>query len=78
LLYPNPADIYITLNLPGKLSAENSEAWFYNTLGQEVYNTFIAGEKNEVRVDVSLLPPGIYFVRLVCSDKTYATKFVKR
>ena len=66
-VYPNPAADYLTVN------AENiSHITVINTLGQVVSD--MKAEGNEVRVDVSQLPAGNYFVKVRTEGKIRTRK----
>jgi len=70
-IHPNPASDYIEIKIDNKLSesSELSESYFikiYNTFGQCVMQSSLPspfGEGQGVRLDVSHLPTGIYFLR---------------
>lgn len=70
---PNPARIRAALSF-----AVKEKAWatvrLYNTLGQRVATLFEGtpspGESRRLRVDVSDLPSGVYFVRLKANGRT--------
>ena len=66
-VYPNPAADYLTVN------AENiSRITIINTLGQVVSD--MKADGNEVRVDVSQLPAGNYFVKVRTEGKIRTRK----
>ena len=71
-LYPNPATNKITLE---SSSNEAKNFTVINSLGKTVMSFESTGTETEV--DVSNLPPGVYFVMLN-GDKTGAMKFVKQ
>ncbi|PKL85756.1 MAG: hypothetical protein CVV22_06260 [Ignavibacteriae bacterium HGW-Ignavibacteriae-1] len=74
-LYPNPATEYITITKPseGFEPSEGSEIKIINTLGECVMTVETQHAESLQRIDVSHLPPGVYFLRI--GDKT--RKFVK-
>lgn len=76
-LYPNPAGNRIIANgLP--FAIERIE--IYNVLGQPVYieQQETVNKKQETSIDVSLLPPGVYFIQLIGEKERWQGKFVKK
>ncbi len=55
LLYPNPTDGFVTVTMKNLRRVE-----IVNLLGQCVVE--VQGEGDQYRVDISCLPPGVYFV----------------
>ena len=73
-LMPNPADKYIDLRINGNVNVK--EALVYNAFGQLIQTVELTD--NHVRIDLSNMAAGMYFVR-VNSDNVIATKkFIKR
>ncbi len=68
-LYPNPASTQITIQSTNKLINNIS---ITNMVGQNVYSS--SYNENKVTIDISALPPGVYFVKTNGSD---VKKFVK-
>jgi chitinase len=69
-LYPNPASNYIYISLPA--DAVNGVK-VYNVFGTSVLTQISASGTGRQRIDVSGLPPGVYFIR--AGEKMY--KFIK-
>lgn len=65
-VYPNPTSGI--LNIAGE-NIESSE--IYNYLGQSILTT------KENKIDLSSYPAGVYFVKILTSDKTITVKFIK-
>jgi len=64
-LYPNPASDYIEINSSSLSGNKEEEIKIYNALGVCVIDLTPALSEGEgVRVDVSHLPAGVYFVRV--------------
>ena len=75
-IIPNPATYYITISSPliewsglfGSPLAEGQGVFIYNTLGNCVSHTpslrATLLKEGNIRIDVSHLPPGVYFVRI--------------
>jgi len=69
-LYPNPAKDFIVIN-----NLENdSSIKLFNLLGEMIYDG-IAGD--EIKIDISNFPSGIYFAEWRTGDKVIVKKFVK-
>jgi hypothetical protein len=62
--YPNPADrsFEVSYNLPG--TALNGYITITSLTGITVLKNRLPGQSGLVRPDISLLPPGIYFIRI--------------
>jgi len=67
-IYPNPVSNELTVVLP----TVNANLAIYNSVGQKVYEK--VANSLEVKVDVSALPKGMYFVRV---NNISTQKFVK-
>ncbi|MFH0895756.1 MAG: T9SS type A sorting domain-containing protein [Bacteroidota bacterium] len=71
LIYPNPTNNQITIQTT---QSKNSFILsIFNSIGKEVIKQNVNPQENEVKIDVSTLPPGIYFVKI----QNYTGKFVK-
>jgi hypothetical protein len=82
-VYPNPTKDYVRVEVQSdftKASAENSskyevgEMWLFDIFGREVARKNITSE--QTNVDVSLLPDGVYFYRVVLEEVSYFGKIV--
>lgn len=74
-IFPNPVnDALIISGLPNKKSALK----VFNSLGNEVLHQVIAPATNQLRIDVSFLAAGIYFVSCRNEDKELRSSFVKQ
>ena len=67
-LYPNPASTELTISASGIISSVS----IANLIGQSVYNQNCNADK--VMVNISDLPPGVYFVKV---NDSVVRKFVK-
>ncbi len=65
---PNPAinDVYFSYNLNGKTSDAYLE--LYNSQGQFLWKKYLPQGSQEMNVDVSDLPSGIYFYRIISRE----------
>ena len=73
-IYPNPVDSDFTVTLK-KTSTRNSELEIYNILGEKVYKSRIQNQKSEI--NISDLPGGIYFVKLISEKQIFTKKIIK-
>jgi hypothetical protein len=68
--YPNPAKDYVIIN-----SMVNSASIkLFNPLGELIYEGITS---EEVKIDISNYPSGVYFAEWRTSDKVVVKKFVK-
>lgn len=68
-IYPNPANDEVTINIP--LTSE-FEIELINSLGEIFYKTH-----NQNKLNISLLPTGIYFVHINSDSVNYTYKLIK-
>jgi hypothetical protein len=73
-LYPNPAVNSITIQ-PFNFSKVYSLQVF-SSADQQALKT-ARNLSGEIKIDISGLPPGFYWLKLDCEDKTYFFKFIK-
>ena len=71
--YPNPANEYITLEI--KIPINKTSLSILNTKGQELIKQQIT--TTQFKIDVSQLPNGVYFVKLMNAKGIEVGKFVK-
>jgi len=72
-IYPNPANEYITLEI--KIPITKTTLSILNTNGQELIKQQITN--TQFKIDVSQLPNGVYFVKLMNANGIDVSKFVK-
>lgn len=80
-VFPSPASNQINLNVASQYEISNQSIVIYNVLGQEVYNDILNVNRNRserVRLNVSGLSSGVYFVRFQVKNETVTRKFIKR
>lgn len=71
-LYPNPAESTLTVAFPENII----KAELFNTLGQLVLAK--NANSNEVKLDVSMLNSGNYFIKIYAAGQTTVTRFIKK
>jgi hypothetical protein len=74
ILYPNPANDYININLLNLINSEILRAEIINALGEVVLTQDISQNNNQIKV--SSLNSGVYFIKIKGS-KNYIKKFIK-
>jgi hypothetical protein len=77
-IYPNPASGKITVELNSETTGINGEVSIIGITGKELFRQQVTGPKAEI--NVSALPAGVYFIRLIPDDQNAAVKvgrFVK-
>ncbi len=72
--YPNPTSDYLNLKL--KKHIDVKAIVVYNLLGQEVRRVDIKNEP--IKIDVSTLVAGNYFVKIMTPQKVFNTRFIKK
>jgi hypothetical protein len=73
LVYPNPANGLFNIKYSFD-RIENEMLEIYDNTGRMVLKTKLDDISGTVSVDLQESPPGIYFVRLVTTEKIYCTK----
>ena len=73
-LMPNPADRYIDLRVNGNMTVK--EAMVYNAFGQLIQTVELTD--NHVRIDLSGMAAGMYFVRVNGDNGTATKKFIRK
>ena len=72
IIYPNPFTSVVTLSLSKGLGLVT----VYNTLGEVVYNSQLVKGNNEI--DLSEVPSGVYFIKMISDEGTVTKKIVKQ
>ena len=75
-VYPNPVSEKITVEFPGWRQITDGTVTIFGIAGQQVISQKINGFKSEIAV--KNLPAGLYFIKLVNTNKTGIGKFVKK
>jgi photosystem II stability/assembly factor-like uncharacterized protein len=72
-IFPNPAREMITVSLP--MLSGNAQLTLFNITGKKLMEKQIT--QSETRVDISMLPKGMYFLRLQYENDAKAAKIIK-
>jgi hypothetical protein len=72
----NPNPVSNTLNVQ-MMRSDNSKISIYNSFGQKVYDKRFSNQ-DQISLDVSFLPNGLYFVFLNGDQSTYKQSFIKQ
>lgn len=72
VVFPNPVALQLQASLPSLV--ESGEATIISMSGQIVARQVIIGQQN-LEMDVSSLPSGVYFLRIQASEQTFTQKF---
>ncbi|MDI3480225.1 MAG: hypothetical protein PWQ14_1371 [Rikenellaceae bacterium] len=73
-IYPNPATDYLIINTTIN---ENLKIEIYTIKGQSVISTECTNNASQMRIDISQLPAGMYFIRIANNQNNITKKFVK-
>lgn len=73
-IYPNPVNKEFTLSVT-ETGTINRELKIVNVLGEVVYQSIVENPKSEV--NISELPKGVYFVKLISANQILTKKFIK-
>jgi hypothetical protein len=69
--FPNPASDFVSVDFEGELSALS----VYSIEGKVLFQSFA---QNKNKINVSLLSPGVYFIKLQSNGNFYFSRFVKQ
>lgn len=72
--YPNPCSDFLSVNLN---STEQTDLKLLNAFGQVVYSE-TTSEQNLVKIDLSLLPAGVYVLETMVNNEISTSKIVKK
>jgi len=76
-IYPNPATNILNLYFKNKLLTDISQINIYSGLGNELELPFPDINGNQVQLDISSLPQGVYFINVSINGTIERSKFVK-
>lgn len=70
-IFPNPFTTSINITINNEMQINNCELRIYNILGADIMNTTLS--KQITTIETSKLPSGIYFYKVITSNKTIQT-----
>lgn len=76
-VYPIPASTELNITLPESMNASSIAVSITNSLGQEVVKEQLPLQVNYTKVNIQMLPKGIYGIRLESEEGSYLGKFSK-
>ena len=74
-IFPNPNNGFFTLQI-FELIQGVADIKIINIAGQEVWSNRIHIAEQQINIDVSFLPNGVYYLRLTSENKSFISKFV--
>ena len=75
-IYPNPAKNVISIDLIRSSTGNNASVSIYDIRGELLLQQSIKNQRTDV--DISFLPSGIYFIRLIWEGNTEVKRFIKQ
>ncbi|WP_296313714.1 T9SS type A sorting domain-containing protein [Winogradskyella sp. UBA3174] len=72
--YPNPTNDFLNLKMKKQIDVES--IIIYNFLGQEVKK--VTSRNQNIKIDVSNLKSGHYFIKILTSQKEFFTRFIRK
>lgn len=76
LVYPNPVKNELIVRLPETKKCDNLAV--YSLFGSKLMEMNLSGKENELKLDCSNLPPGIYILQINSESQRFRTKFIKK
>ena len=76
-IYPNPTSNILNLNFDNILSTDISQIKIYSGLGNEIELPKPMINENNIQLDVSSLPQGVYYISFFNNGKVERARFVK-
>ena len=75
IIFPNPVNEQLTID-NGELTIESVK--IYDIMGRIVFNSQFSTLNSQLKIDVSHLPVGVYFMRITTANGTVTKKFSKQ
>ncbi len=76
-VYPNPTTGTFTLELSAAMEKSIVKAELYGMYGERLLNVEFSGVKKQ-EFTLERKPSGVYFIRVICGDKTGSQKIIKQ
>ena len=79
VIFPNPTNGVFNIGLDDVLN-KNLDISIYSITGQTIYNVkpTSSEEKMNTTIDISTMPSGIYFVKVIIDDNEYSQRIIKK
>lgn len=74
-IYPNPNTGEFNL-MTGTVNAGKLKVTVYTSVGTTVYNKDIQSNDDQIKLNLTGLPAGVYFIQVHADDKIYTKKFI--
>ncbi|CAN5610347.1 hypothetical protein BH11BAC1_BH11BAC1_02680 [soil metagenome] len=78
MVFPNPVGDKLTIQKSQVTRETAVEISIYNVWGVLAVQPETSNLKLETNIDVAKLPPGLYYIEIISSQKIFRTKFVKQ
>jgi hypothetical protein len=76
-VYPNPTTGKFTLQLLGNSLTSEVGVEIYGIMGERVFKTWVTGHER-FDIDLSLMPRGIYLVKVIAGAETGVLRILKQ
>jgi hypothetical protein len=76
-VFPNPTSGKIHLSIEGKGFEDGLSIQIINQQGRIIQQKYCFPTQNDLIIDISLHPPGIYFLKATGRNNTFTTKLIK-
>ncbi|MEM0940949.1 MAG: T9SS type A sorting domain-containing protein [Bacteroidota bacterium] len=76
ILYPNPSRGTVVLNFSDPDNSSNGEIVIYDLLGNEVFKEIVFSEENSIKLDLSFLQAGNYYLKYLGSKYVVTKKIM--
>lgn len=77
LIYPNPSNDYINIKV-GNVFKEDYTLHICDALGRSIIIKKYKADEAQLKIDITSLSKGIYFIRFYTKHKILSTKFIKQ
>jgi len=78
LTYPNPARNEIQVTIPNEWQNKTALYEVFNTHGQLVMRRATSQASQTQQLNISMLAPGLYYIKVICDNQTALQKIVKQ
>lgn len=78
IVYPNPADTVLNINMPDGLVADNASIKLYDINGRLIIDNTPTINNSTIKIDVQNLSNGVYLIHLKNNQQTFSQLFIKK